>query len=146
MTSSLPIFSSMNSLLMFVVLILWLPWHFFLFSTFCAFLLPLFPHVLLQTKALFQALSPYKSFLPFHRLSAHNQPPFLPYSLFLFLSHFSFLAIMLFSWTCLHCPDIRGSCSGVLLSQGPTVTHTHVFIYMYTQTDIMYINMYIIIT
>lgn len=86
MSSSLPIFSQMNSLLMFVILLLWLPWHLFMFNSFCTSLLPLFPHVLLQPKALFQTPSPYISFLPFHRLSVHNQH--LPYLLFLFLSHF----------------------------------------------------------
>lgn len=49
MSSSLPIFQSVNSLLMFVIFLLW---HFIMFSSFCTFLLPLFPHVLLQPKAL----------------------------------------------------------------------------------------------
>lgn len=131
MSFSLPIFHQ------------WIPFCYLLFSfsgfpgtslcsaPFCTSLLPLFPHVLLQPKHLFQTLLPYISFLPFQRLSAHSQRlPFTPNSLhchsltLLFLKPF-----VLFSWTCLHGPAVRGSCSGVPCRQGPTVTCVHTFIY-----------------
>lgn len=67
--------------------------------------------------------------------------PLLAFSLSLTLSY----PLVLFSWTCLHYPAIRGSCFGGPHCQGPTIIHIHILIYMYTQIDIMYITMYILI-